>query len=139
MYRGKVIRTDGIRLPDGQDMKDIDEAGYTFLDILETDMIKEKEMKEKFSKEYLQLLNVVSTIFSLVCFLSIKESTCQTRTNVSYFTSKALFVLEIIKFQLFRYSNVVTSSNAQAQNIKNILLNNLGSKHGLAMKFGQFM
>ena len=37
MERGKVIRTDGIRLPDGQDLKDIDEAGYTYLEILETD------------------------------------------------------------------------------------------------------
>ena len=46
-----MIRTDGIRLPDGQDMKDIDEAGYTYIGILETDMIKEKETKEKFSKE----------------------------------------------------------------------------------------
>ena len=33
MERGKVIRTDGIRLPDGQDMKKIDEAGYTYLGI----------------------------------------------------------------------------------------------------------
>ena len=42
-YHGqrKVIRTDGTRLPDGQD---IDEAGYTyFWEILETDEIKEKE------------------------------------------------------------------------------------------------
>ena len=51
--RGKVIRTDGIRLPDGQHMKDIDETGYIYLEILETDKIEEKEMKEKFSKEYL--------------------------------------------------------------------------------------
>ena len=51
--RGKVIRTDGIRLPDGQHMKDIDENGYIYLEILETDKIEEKEMKEKFSKEYL--------------------------------------------------------------------------------------
>ena len=51
--RGKVIRIDGVRLPDGQDMKDIDEAGYTYLEILETDKIKEKETKEKFSKECL--------------------------------------------------------------------------------------
>ena len=29
MERGKVIRTDGIGLLDGQDMKNIDEAGYT--------------------------------------------------------------------------------------------------------------
>ena len=42
MGRGKVIRTDGIRLPDWQGMKDIDEAGYTYLEILETDKIKEK-------------------------------------------------------------------------------------------------
>ena len=31
MERGKVIRTDGIRLPDGQHMKDIDETDYTYL------------------------------------------------------------------------------------------------------------
>ena len=34
MERGKVIRTDGIRWPDGQDMKDTDETGYTYLGIL---------------------------------------------------------------------------------------------------------
>ena len=33
MERGKVIRADNIRLSDGQDMKDIDEAGYTYLGI----------------------------------------------------------------------------------------------------------
>ena len=33
-----------------------------------------------------------------VCFLSLKESTCETRKNVFYFTSRALFVLEKIKF-----------------------------------------
>ena len=35
----------------------------------------------------------------LVCFVCLKESTCGTRKNVFYFNSKALFVLEIIKFQ----------------------------------------
>ena len=59
MERRKVIRTDGIGLPDGQDMKDIDETGYTYLGILETDKIKEKEMKEKFSKEYLRRLRLI--------------------------------------------------------------------------------
>ena len=34
----------------------------------------------------------------LVCFVSLKQGTCETRKNVLYFTSKALFVLEIIKF-----------------------------------------
>ena len=59
MEREKVIRTDNIRLSDGQNMKDIDETGYTYLGILETDKIKEKKMKKKFSKEYLQRLRLI--------------------------------------------------------------------------------
>ena len=42
-------------------------------------------------------LKVVSTKFLLVYFLDLKESTCETRENVFYFTSKALFFLELIK------------------------------------------
>ena len=53
MERGKVIRADGIRLPNGQHMKYIDETGYTYLGILKTHKIKEKEMKERFTKEAL--------------------------------------------------------------------------------------
>ena len=41
--RGKVITTDGVRLPDRQHMKDIDGTGYTYLRILESDTIKEKK------------------------------------------------------------------------------------------------
>ena len=58
MEREKVIRIDGIRLPNEQGMKDIDETGYTYLRILETDKIKEK-MKEMFSKEYLRRLRLI--------------------------------------------------------------------------------
>ena len=43
-------------------------------------------------------LKVVTATFLLVCFLRLKESTCETSKNVFYFTSKALFTLEIIKF-----------------------------------------
>ena len=53
---------------------------------------------------------VVSTTFLLGGFTCLKESTCETRKNVFYFTSKAFFVLEIIKFRLFRYSNFMKSS-----------------------------
>ena len=41
-------------------------------------------------------LKVLSTTFLLVCFLSLNDSTCQTRKNNFYFTSKALFILEKI-------------------------------------------
>ena len=40
-------------------MKDIDETGYTYLGILETDKIKEKQMNEKFNKEYLRRLRLI--------------------------------------------------------------------------------
>ena len=43
-------------------------------------------------------LKFVSAIFFLVCFVCLKESTCDTRKNAFYFTSKALLVLEIINF-----------------------------------------
>ena len=81
----------------------------------------------------------MSATFFRVCFLSSKDSTCQTRKNVFYLTLKVFFGLEKIKFQNFRFSNFMTSSNAYAWNKKYILLNNLGSKHCPLMKFGQFM
>ena len=43
-------------------------------------------------------LKVVSATFLLVCFVRLKESTCETRKKFLYLTLKALFILEIIKF-----------------------------------------
>ena len=43
-------------------------------------------------------LKAVSATFLLVCFVYLKESTCETSKNTFYFTSKAPLVLEIIKF-----------------------------------------
>ena len=42
------------------------------------------------------ILKVVSAIFLLVCFLSLKESTWETMKNVFYSTSKALFILNLV-------------------------------------------
>ena len=77
-----------------------------------TYLIKVNNRDTRTKCEIYSKLKVVSATFSLVCFLCLKESICETRKNVFYFTSKALFVLEIIKFEPFRYSNVMTSSNA---------------------------
>ena len=49
-------------------------------------------------KEVDENLKVASTTFLLVSFLSVNESTYQTRESVFYFTSKTLFALEKIKF-----------------------------------------
>ena len=80
-------------------------------------------------------LKVVSATFLLVCFVHLKESTWERRKNVFYFTSKALLVLEIIRFKHFGYSNMA-SSDAQGWNTKHVLLNKLGSKRSLVVKFG---
>ena len=64
----------------------------------------------------LECLKVVSATFLLVCFLSLNESTCQTRKNVFCFALKALFVLEKIKFLSSTFSNFMTSSSALALN-----------------------
>ena len=58
-------------------------------------------------------LKVVYATFFLVYLVCLKKSTCETEKDVFYFTSKAVFVLEIIKISFFRYSNVMTSSNVQ--------------------------
>ena len=52
-------RTEGIQLPDGNDIKDIDEIGYKYLGIIECEEIKHQEMKEKINKEYIKRLKAI--------------------------------------------------------------------------------
>ena len=54
MKRGKIIKSEGIKLPDGEVMKQVGQEGYTYLGIIELDKIKETEMIEKITKEYKQ-------------------------------------------------------------------------------------
>ena len=51
MKRGKIVKSEGIKLPDGEMMKQVGQGGYTNLGIIELDKIKETEMKEKITKE----------------------------------------------------------------------------------------
>ena len=51
-----------------------------------------------FRQSLISFLKVVSTTFLLVYFLCLKNSTSETRKNIFYFTSKALFAPEIIRF-----------------------------------------
>ena len=55
---------------------------------------------------------VAPATFLLVSFLSVNESTYQTKKSVFYFTSKALSILKKIKFQNYTFSNFTMSSNA---------------------------
>ena len=52
LTRGKVVRNQGIELPNGETMKEVEQEGYKYLGIVELDKMKENEMKEKTIKEY---------------------------------------------------------------------------------------
>ena len=59
LKRGKVVECDGIILPDGQVMKQMDEDRYKYLGTLECNQVMEKEMKTIFRKEYIRRLKLV--------------------------------------------------------------------------------
>ena len=47
------MKSDGIKLPDGKEMRSLNECdGYKYLGVTEADEIKKKEIKEKVGKEY---------------------------------------------------------------------------------------
>ena len=94
----------------------------------------------QFIRFFISIIKGCVRYILLVCFVCLKESTCETRKNAFYFTTKALLVLEIINqlltFQIFKYHDVIKCPRI---NTKHILVNNLGSKCSLVIKFGQFM
>ena len=51
MKRGKIIKSEGIKLPDGEVIKQVVQEGYTYLGIIELNKVKETEMKEKIMKK----------------------------------------------------------------------------------------
>ena len=60
MKRGKKSKSEGIELPDGQLIKNLeDEDAYKYLGILEADTIKNKEMKATLTKEYFRRIRKV--------------------------------------------------------------------------------
>ena len=59
LKKGKLAKFDGIHLPNQEIMKEVDENGYTYLGILESDKIKEHEMKIKVTAECKRRLRLV--------------------------------------------------------------------------------
>ena len=59
LKKGKLVKFDGIHLPNQEIMKEVDENGYTYLGILELDEIKEHEMKNKVTAEYKRWLRLI--------------------------------------------------------------------------------
>ena len=59
MKRGKLVESEDINLGNGESIKAIDLEVYKYLGILEADKIKENEMKDMFSKEYLRCTKLI--------------------------------------------------------------------------------
>lgn len=60
MEGGVKVGCGGIELPSGEVMKEVEEAGYKYLGVLEGAGIKNKEMKEKVRGEYLRRVKLVA-------------------------------------------------------------------------------
>ena len=52
LKRGKMVRTEGIELPDGKRMREVNLDGYKYLGVLQLDSIMNREMKVKVKNEY---------------------------------------------------------------------------------------
>ncbi|XP_066944517.1 uncharacterized protein [Macrobrachium rosenbergii] len=58
IQKGKVTRTEGMKLPDGNNIRYINETGYKYLGMIGED-IKHQETKDIVRKEYLQKLKAI--------------------------------------------------------------------------------
>ena len=52
MKRGKIVKSDGISLPDNEIMRSLEEEGCKYLRIIEMDDVKHGEIKKKLKREY---------------------------------------------------------------------------------------
>ena len=59
LKRGKVVRFDGIELPSGDKIKEIEETGYKYLGITEYDKIEESTMEDNFRTQYIRRTKVI--------------------------------------------------------------------------------
>ena len=59
LKRGKVVSSEGVEMPDGERIKEIEKNGYRYLGILEYNKIKESKMKEKHPREYLRKTKLI--------------------------------------------------------------------------------
>ena len=59
LKRGKLIKTEGIQLVNGETIKEVCEEGYKYLGILELNKVKEQELKDIFRNDYMRRLKLV--------------------------------------------------------------------------------
>ena len=59
LKRGTVVSSEGVEMPDGERIKEVEKNGYRYLGILGYNKIKESKMKENFRREYLRRTKLI--------------------------------------------------------------------------------
>ena len=59
LERGRLVQSEGIELPDGERMKEVDQEGYKYLGVLQLDKTMNKEMKENIGNEYIRRVKLI--------------------------------------------------------------------------------
>ena len=59
LKRRKVVLSEGVDMPDGERIKEIEKNEYKYLGTLEYNKIKESKMKENFRREYLRRTKLI--------------------------------------------------------------------------------
>ena len=59
MKRGKLVLCDGIEMPDGNSIREVEESGYKYLGVLEADDLNHAAMKEVICKEYFRRIRKI--------------------------------------------------------------------------------
>ena len=57
---GKRVKSEGVTLPSGETMKDIDEEGYKYLGVLQNENLMNREMKDKVRDEYFRRVKLLA-------------------------------------------------------------------------------
>ena len=59
MKRGKLVLCDGIEMPDGNSIREVEESGYKYIGVLEADDLKHAAMKKVICKEYFRRIRKI--------------------------------------------------------------------------------
>ena len=59
LERGRLVRSEGIELLDGERTEEVDQEGYKYLGVHQLDKIINKKMKESIGNEYIRRVKFV--------------------------------------------------------------------------------
>ncbi|KAJ8253496.1 hypothetical protein GJAV_G00213780 [Gymnothorax javanicus] len=104
--KGKVPTAEGIRLPDGREIKTLEQGkGYRNLGILETDEIKHEEMKNGLSKDYFRRLRKLpqSKLYGTNAVNAINTCAVSVLRNLQRFASRRILHILVIMAKAFLF------------------------------------